>query len=147
MTRKQQRISAILLVLFGASIAVSLSLMALKENVTYFYYPSDIFEEKKEIPRDKNFRMGGLVVEGSISKSGTITNFVITDTVHTISMSYEGILPDLFREEQGIIATGQLNDDGIFVADTLLAKHDENYMPPEIAKALEKVKRSDKTSP
>ena len=142
MTRKQQRIFAVIMILLGTGIATGLSLMALKENITYFYYPSDIFEEQKTIPHDKNFRMGGLVVEGSIQKSGTITDFVITDTVHTLPVTYAGILPDLFREGQGIIATGRLNKDGVFVADTLLAKHDENYMPPEVAKALEKVKKN-----
>ncbi len=143
MTRKQQRIFAIVLVLLGAATAVGLSLLALKENVTYFYYPSDIAEEKKEIPRNRDFRMGGLVVDGSVEKSGEVTRFIITDTVHTLTVTYTGILPDLFREGQGIIATGRMNAEGIFAAETLLAKHDENYMPPEVAKALEKAKEKE----
>ncbi len=143
MTRKQQRIFAIVLVLLGAATAVGLSLLALKENVTYFYYPSDIAEEKKEIPRNRDFRMGGLVVDGSVEKSGEVTRFIITDTVHNLSVTYTGILPDLFREGQGVIATGRMNAEGIFAAETLLAKHDENYMPPEVAKALEKAKEKE----
>ncbi len=147
MTRKQQRIYSIILIVFGIGIATTLSLMAMEENITYFYTPSDIFEDENLPPQDKAFRLGGLVAEGSLSRNGAIITFIVTDNAHQLSVAYEGITPDLFREGQGIIATGNLNPEGVFVADSLLAKHDENYMPPEVAKALEEVHGSDKTAP
>lgn len=139
MTRKQQRIYAIVLVLIGLSLASGLTLFALRDNVTYFYAPADIVgEHPKKINKDRPFRLGGLVVYGTTEKQGSLLRFVVTDYIEDITVEYNGIAPALFREGQGVIATGRLRDDGVFGADQLLAKHDEKYMPPEVAKALEK---------
>ncbi|MDH5722694.1 MAG: cytochrome c maturation protein CcmE [Alphaproteobacteria bacterium] len=134
MTRKQSRIFSVIIVLLGASMAVGLSLYALKDNVTYFYAPSDL---QKEIP-ERIFRLGGMVKDGSLRREGSVVHFTITDYKAEIRVIYDGIPPDLFREGQGVIATGKINENGMFIAQTLLAKHDENYMPPEVKKALEK---------
>jgi cytochrome c-type biogenesis protein CcmE len=96
----------------------------------------------QEAPRGRTFRVGGLVQEGSVKREGTKVNFVITDTAQTVNVRYEGILPDLFKEGKGVVAQGQLQG-GLFVAREVLAKHDENYMPPEAAEALEKAKKGD----
>ena len=138
MTRKQQRIYAVGLVLVGVIMAATLTLLALRDTVTFFYTPSDIVgPEPKYIMPDRPFRLGGLVVYGTVEKEGKIVRFTVTDNMHDIPVVYEGIPPNLFREGQGIVATGTMND-GTFKATQLLAKHDENYMPPEVAKALEK---------
>tara|TARA_B100001989_G_C24353669_1_gene370935 strand:+ start:212 stop:661 length:450 start_codon:yes stop_codon:yes gene_type:complete len=135
MTRKQQRIFSVIIVLIGASLAVGLSLYALRDNVTYFYSPADL---QDEIP-PRIFRLGGMVKDGSMRREGSIVYFTITDNKAEMKVLYDGIPPDLFREGQGVIATGKMNEDGnTFIAQTLLAKHDENYMPPEVKKALEK---------
>lgn len=146
MTRKQQRIFAVIIVLAGAAMATGLSLFALRDNVTFFYSPSDIIgESAKTAPPDNIFRLGGLVKENSVERDGTQITFIITDNKEDITITYTGLLPDLFREGQGIIATGKMDDNGTFMASRLLAKHDENYMPPEVARALDKTS-SDKTS-
>jgi cytochrome c-type biogenesis protein CcmE len=137
MTRKQQRIFAILIVLVGIGLAVTLSLFALRENVTYFHSPTEIYENHDLNIQGRVFRLGGLVAEGTVRREGTMTYFTVTDTIHSLPVQYEGLPPDLFREGQGVIATGRLDEEGIFHATRLLAKHDENYMPPEVAKALE----------
>jgi cytochrome c-type biogenesis protein CcmE len=100
-----------------------------------------------EAPRDRSFRVGGLVEEGSLhrEKDGVTAHFRITDTAQTISVTYTGLLPDLFKEGKGVVAEGRLNDSGVFVATQVLAKHDENYMPPEAASALEKAQKTQKT--
>ena len=134
MTRKQHRIFSVIIVLLGASVAVGLSLYALKDNVTYFHSPSDL---QDEIP-SRIFRLGGMVKDESMRRDGSLVHFTITDNNAEINALYDGIPPDLFREGQGVIATGKMNEQGIFIAQTLLAKHDENYMPPEVKKALEK---------
>lgn len=139
MTRKQQRIFSVIIVLIGASLAVGLSLYALKDNVTYFHSPSDLQEE---IP-SRVFRLGGMVKDGSMRRDGSLVHFTITDHKAEMNVIYDGIPPDLFREGQGVIATGKMNDSGIFLAQTLLAKHDENYMPPEVKKALEKTHKEE----
>ena len=137
MTRKQQRIYAIVLILIGVITATTLTLFALRDTVTFFYSPSDIIgPEAKNINSDRAFRLGGLVVYGTIERRGKLVNFVVTDNLYDINVIYEGIPPNLFTEGQGVIATGTMNEDGAFVATQLLAKHDENYMPPEVAKAL-----------
>lgn len=139
MTRKQQRIFAVIIVLAGAAMATGLSLFALRENVTFFYSPSDIIgENAKTAPPENIFRLGGLVKENSVTQNGTQITFAITDNKEDITITYTGLLPDLFREGQGIIATGKMDDKGGFAASRLLAKHDENYMPPEVARALDK---------
>lgn len=146
MTRKQQRIFAVLIVLAGAAMATGLSLFALRDNVTFFYSPSDIIgENAKTAPPENIFRLGGLVKENSVAREGTQITFAITDNKQDITVTYNGLLPDLFREGQGIIATGKMDNATHFTASRLLAKHDENYMPPEVARALDKTS-GDKTS-
>ena len=118
-------------------LAAGLALYALKDNVTFFYSPSEVYAFEKP---HRVFRLGGLVKNGSLEKrkDDLSVSFVITDNAKDITVFYKGILPDLFREGQGVVATGSLEKDGIFDATEILAKHDENYMPPEAAKALEK---------
>lgn len=137
MTRKQRRVTLILggLVLMG--IASTLVLSALRTQVTFFMSPSDVLQG---LPKPgTRFRLGGLVESGSYHKgTGTISTFRLTDGSKSLPVSYSGILPDLFKEGQGAVAEGQLAPDGVFTADTVLAKHDEKYMPPEVAAALKK---------
>jgi cytochrome c-type biogenesis protein CcmE len=120
----------------GIAIAAALTLRAFQENMMFFVEISDVADG--EYPRDRNFRVGGLVVDGSVRREpGELeVNFDLTDTQNELTVAYAGILPDLFREGQGIIAHGRLNGEGVFVADEVLAKHDENYMPPEVAESL-----------
>ena len=122
----------------GIFIAAALTLRAFEENMMFYIEISDVL--KGNTPKDRNFRVGGLVVENSvIRKPGELEmEFTVTDLDAELTILYSGILPDLFREGQGIIVHGQLNVDGNFVADTVLAKHDENYMPPEVAESLAK---------
>lgn len=117
-------------------VATALVLNALKSNLNYFYTPTQVVNH--EAPSNRNFRIGGLVQDGSLKRQsdGLTVNFLVTDTARTIPVSYKGILPDLFKEGKGVVAQGKLAADGHFVADQVLAKHDENYMPPEAAKAL-----------
>lgn len=139
MTRRQQRMLAVALVVAGFGIATALALRAFNENLLYFYSPTQV--AAGEAPDNRTFRVGGLVVTGSVEREpGSLeVRFTLTDNAHTVPVSYSGVLPDLFREGQGIIAHGQISPDGMFVADTVLAKHDENYMPPEVADALKQV--------
>lgn len=140
--KKRQRLYFVLFVLCALGGAVALSLYALRDNIAFFYSPRDIAAMKAasdpRMAEGKTFRLGGLVEEGSVVKSmqETKTSFVVTDGDATLQVHYTGILPDLFREGQGVVATGTLSADGSFTARELLAKHDENYMPPEVAKAL-----------
>lgn len=135
--RKKIMIGVIALVI-GISVAVTLALKAFQENLMYFFSPSEVIAG--EAPENRNFRIGGLVVEDSVvrDRDSLLVEFVLTDTVNQVKVSYDGILPDLFREGQGIVANGRLNGEGVFVASEVLAKHDENYMPPEVAEAMEK---------
>jgi cytochrome c-type biogenesis protein CcmE len=119
---------------------VALVLNAFQSNLVFFYSPSQIANQ--EAPKDRTFRVGGLVKEGSVQREGVKVSFVVTDTAQTVPVRYEGILPDLFKEGKGVVAQGQLRD-GVFVAREVLAKHDENYMPPEAAEALAKAKSGD----
>ena len=135
MTRKQRRGVLIATAVGILSVAVFLVLFALRDTIVFFHTPKEVVE--RQIPAGKRIRLGGLVAEGSLKRgAGTTVEFTITDTVKTIPVSYTGILPDLFREGQGVVAEGKLDAAGRFLADTVLAKHDENYMPPEVAKAL-----------
>jgi len=135
MTRKQRRATFIALSVGILSAAVFLVAVALRDTIVFFHTPKEVTE--KQIPAGKRIRLGGLVADGSVKRgAGTAVEFAITDTVKTISVSYTGLLPDLFREGQGVVAEGKLDPAGRFLADTVLAKHDENYMPPEVAKAL-----------
>mgnify|MGYP001025552193 CR=1 FL=1 len=138
MTRRGRRMMLVAVLLLGVGSAVALTLMALKENVSFFFSPTQV--ANGEAPRGYPFRVGGLVAEGSVQRASDSLNvrFVLTDGAHTVPVSYTGILPDLFREGQGIVARGRLQEDGLFVAEEVLAKHDENYMPPEVADALKK---------
>ena len=118
----------------------SLVLFALRDTIVFFHTPKEVAE--KQIPAGKRIRLGGLVADGSLKRGeGLTVTFAITDTAKTIPVSYTGILPDLFREGQGVVAEGKLDPAGRFHADTVLAKHDENYMPPEVAKALKATRR------
>ena len=135
MTRKQRRATLIVCAVAGLSGALILVLFALRSGVDYFYTPKRVAAH--EVGAGVSFRLGGLVATGSVKRGvGTAMTFDVTDNAATVSVVYEGILPELFREGQGIIAVGKLEPDGRFRATTVLAKHDENYMPPEVAKAL-----------
>ncbi len=140
---KAHRRNRLLLVLFLVAAvggATTFALMALNENINLFYTPEQI--ANGEAPVDRTIRAGGMVSEGSVirDEQSLKVSFVVSDMKDSaVTIEYEGILPDLFREGQGIIARGQLNDDGVFVAEEVLAKHDENYMPPEVAEALKEV--------
>lgn len=135
MTRKQRRSVLIGGCLAVLGLAVGLVLFALEDSIVFFYSPSDIVEKK--IKPGQRIRLGGLVEEGSVKRGeNTTIQFTVTDTAKTILVMYTGVLPDLFREGQGVVTEGKLGSDGVFVADSVLAKHDENYMPPEVADAL-----------
>ncbi|KAB2911624.1 MAG: cytochrome c maturation protein CcmE [Hyphomicrobiaceae bacterium] len=135
MTRKQRRAVLIAVGVAILGVAVFLVLFALRDTIVFFHTPRDVAE--KNIQPGKRIRLGGLVAQGSVKRGiGESVEFAITDTVKTITVRYTGILPDLFREGQGIVAEGMLDASGRFLADTVLAKHDETYMPPEVAKAL-----------
>lgn len=135
MTRKQKRA-----VLIGGGVAVLcasaiLVMFALKDSIVFFHTPSDVTENK--VDGKQRFRLGGLVAEGSVERGvGTKVKFAVTDTLATVPVTFDGILPDLFREGQGVVTEGRLDPNGTFLADSVLAKHDENYMPPEVAAAL-----------
>lgn len=137
MTRKQKRLLGIGAIGAVLVAAVALVAIALQDEIVFFYSPTDVIVEKK-IGAGQRFRIGGLVKDASLVKDGERVSFIVTDTQNEVSIEHTGILPDLFREGQGIIAEGMLGEDGVFTADTVLAKHDENYMPKEVADALKK---------
>ncbi len=141
--KRKNRLILVLLIIAGVGGAVALGLKALDQNLLYFFSPTQVMNG--EAPTEHSFRVGGLVVNGSVEREtdGLTSHFDLTDNLKTIAISYTGILPDLFREGQGIVATGKLdgsskNGNLHFVADQVLAKHDENYMPPEVQDALDK---------
>jgi cytochrome c-type biogenesis protein CcmE len=135
MTRKQRRGALIATAVGILSVAVFLVLFALRDTIVFFHTPKEVID--RQIPPGTRIRLGGLVAEASVKRGlGETVDFAITDTVKTIHVRYKGILPDLFREGQGVVAEGVLDASGRFLADTVLAKHDENYMPPEVAKSL-----------
>ncbi|MBX9913734.1 MAG: cytochrome c maturation protein CcmE [Pseudomonadaceae bacterium] len=133
---RKKRLLIILAILAGISIAVGLALSALQQNINLFYTPTQI--ANGDAPVETRIRAGGMVEKGSLKRSGDSLDveFVVTDFVKNVTIRYRGILPDLFREGQGIVALGKLNSDGVLIADEVLAKHDEKYMPPEVTKAL-----------
>jgi len=133
----KSRIVFLVFSLLSATVIIFLILKSLEENVVYFFSPSEIYD-KPNISLNKKIRIGGLVKEDSISKDQTSIKFIITDLKKEIIVSYSGSVPNLFSEGKGVIAEGELKDKKYFVADKILAKHDENYMPPEVAKVLEK---------
>ena len=139
MTPKRRRLWLLIGSLGTLAVAAALVLSALNDNLVFFYSPTQVAE--KNPGADRRFRLGGLVEAGSVQKDGQIVRFVVTDTHKTMAVVYRGMLPDLFREGQGVIAEGALGSDGVFVAREVLAKHDENYMPPEVAKALKEAGR------
>ncbi len=138
MTRKRRRLYIVVLGLSTLAVSAALVLTAFEDSIVFFYSPTDL--ATKDLPPDRRIRIGGIVVEDSVRKGpdGVTIEFRVTDIENTIRVSYRGILPDLFREGQGIVAGGKLGAGGVFVADEVLAKHDENYMPAEVADALKK---------
>jgi len=136
MTPRRQRLLTVALVLTGVALAVGLALQAFEENLLFFYSPSQVLAG--EAPEGRTFRLGGMVTDGSMYREpGELeVRFTVTDLQNSLTVYYEGILPDLFREGQGVIAYGTLQPDGSFRAEEVLAKHDENYMPPEVAEML-----------
>src|SRR5438552_15622186 len=138
MTPRQRRMTLVVGILAGASLAGALALSALRQNVTFFFEPTEV--AAGEVPAGERFRLGGVVTQGSLHRApGSLeVRFVVTDFSHDVPVSYTGVLPDLFREGAGVVAHGQMRHDGTFVADEVLAKHDEKYMPPEVARSLKK---------
>ena len=128
--------AAIALGVVALGIATALVLMAFEKNLVFFFTPSQV--AANEAPQGRTFRIGGMVLEGSVKREGVEVQFVVTDTAKHIPVVYRGPLPDLFREGKGVVAQGQLGADGVFRAREVLAKHDENYMPPEAAEAVQK---------
>ena len=138
MKPRTKRTLAIVGGLATLGVATALVLNAFQSNLVFFFSPTQV--ASNEAPKDRAFRVGGLVEEGSLQRDGLTVRFVVTDTAKTVPVTYSGMLPDLFQEGKGVVAQGKLGPDGIFHADQVLAKHDENYMPPEAAEALEKAK-------
>jgi len=148
--RKRQRLYIVLGGLALLGLAAALVLNALEDSVVFFHSPTMVKE--KSVPANQRFRLGGLVEEGSVAKAdgGVTTRFVVTDLSETVPVAYTGVLPDLFREGQGVVAEGKLDENGVFIAAEVLAKHDEQYMPPEVADALKasgQWKPAEKTKP
>ena len=143
MTPRRKRMITVAVLLVGMSITAILLISAFQQNLLYFYTPTQIANGEASI--DKGIRIGGLVKEGSLKRTdGTLDiSFLVTDKVNDIPVEYSGILPDLFREGQGIVARGKMNGNGVFIAEEILAKHDENYMPPEAQDALDAAKTID----
>jgi len=135
-TRKRRRLYAVLALVAGVGIAAALVLTAFSDNLVFFHSPTEVVQ--KHLPAGKRFRIGGLVEAGSLKRDGLNAEFVVTDLTERVTIRYTGMLPDLFRENQGIVADGRLNEQRQFIASEVLAKHDENYMPPEVAAALKK---------
>ncbi|HEU0276318.1 MAG TPA: cytochrome c maturation protein CcmE [Rhodanobacteraceae bacterium] len=135
MTKRRRRLVAVSSLLIGVAIATTFALTAFRNNVTFFYTPSDIHDH--DVPRNATMDLGGLVENGSIVRGqGMNISFVVTDCLSTIPVHYDGVLPDLFRDGQGVVATGRLDANGTFVASRILAKHDSRYMPESVAKKL-----------
>ena len=134
--KRRQWLIFVSILVIGVASAAALAFLAIGENMLYFFSPTQV--KAGELPEGRKIRVGGLVVDGSVKRAtGDLTvQFDLTDTAQSITVRYTGILPDLFREGQGIVAMGNVREDGVFVADEVLAKHDENYMPPEVAEAL-----------
>jgi len=134
--RSKRRLQALALGMLGLGVATALALTAFRDNLVFFYSPSDVAANHM-IP-GRSFRLGGMVEANSVKRQGQTVEFRVTDTARTIEVSYHGQLPDLFREGQGVVTEGTLGPDGTFIAREVLAKHDEKYMPPEVAKALQR---------
>ena len=145
MKPRQKRFALIAVGVITLAGAATLVLTAFEDNMVFFFSPSQV--AAREAPQGRTFRIGGMVEEGSLQRGadGTSVKFVVTDTVHTIPVTFRGALPDLFKEGKGVVAQGRLTEDGVFAASEVLAKHDENYMPPEAAHALEQAKKAQGT--
>jgi len=139
--RQKRRLMVVVLIVAGIGVATALTLTAFRQNMLYFITPSEV--KAGALPSDKRFRIGGLVVKDSVERDGVDVEFGLTDGNESVTVRYSGILPDLFREGQGIVALGVIRDNGMFHADEVLAKHDENYMPPEVADALKDAENVD----
>ena len=140
MKPRHKRIAAIALGVVALGIATALVLTAFQQNLVFFFTPSQV--AANEAPQGRTFRIGGMVLAGSVKREGVDVRFVVTDTAKSIPVVYSGALPDLFREGKGVVAQGQIGPDGVFRAREVLAKHDENYMPPEAAHAVEKAQKT-----
>ncbi|WP_223789515.1 cytochrome c maturation protein CcmE [Marinicella meishanensis] len=142
-TRKK-RLIMVLLVALGVSLATAIFLTAFKDNIMFFKSPTEVAAQ--DFPVNRNFRLGGMVKDGSMQRipDSLKVQFIVTDFAADVTVEYEGILPDLFREGQGVVTIGQMSEDDLFIAEEVLAKHDENYMPPEVADALEAAKPQSK---
>ncbi len=138
---RRQRLILILLMIAGVATAATFGLKAFNENLMYFFSTTEVAAGKA--PDNAKFRLGGMVVKGSIERpdNGLMVRFILTDYNKKVTVEYTGILPDLFREGQGIVANGRLNKNGVFIAEEVLAKHDENYMPPEVADSLKQAEQ------
>jgi cytochrome c-type biogenesis protein CcmE len=139
MKPRQKRAAIIVGCLGALGVAVALVLNAFNSNLVLFYTPTQVMAH--EAPQGKTFRIGGMVTTGSVARDGVTVRFTVTDTAKTVPVRFEGVLPDLFKEGKGVVAQGQLGNDGVFVAREVLAKHDENYMPPEAADAVKKAEQ------
>ncbi|MGV7235223.1 MAG: cytochrome c maturation protein CcmE [Nitrosomonadaceae bacterium] len=145
MKPRHKKLTIIIASVAALGLSAALVLDAFQSNLVFFFSPTQV--AANEAPQGKSFRIGGLVEEGSVKRQsdGVTVNFVVTDTAKVIPVVYTGILPDLFKEGKGVVAQGKLSSDGVFRADEVLAKHDENYMPPEAAAALEQASKSQET--
>ena len=140
MKRRHRRIAFIVIALACLGLAAYLAASAFRNNLVFFFSPTQV--AAKEAPVDRTFRIGGLVQEGSLKRDGLNVQFTVTDTAYNVPVVYNGILPDLFKEGRGCVAQGKISSDGVFHAEQVLAKHDENYMPPEAGAALDKAKHA-----
>jgi cytochrome c-type biogenesis protein CcmE len=144
-TRRRRRLWVLALGLLGLGVATALTLAAFEDHLVFFYTPTDL--ATKPVPRDRNLRVGGLVEQGSVARvaGSTEVRFNVTDLERSVPVTFSGVLPDLFREGQGVVANGRLGADGVFRASEVLARHDENYMPSEVAEALKRSGRWQET--
>lgn len=144
--RHRRRLTFVALILLGVGAAAALTLNAFRGNLVFFYGPSQLATAEKV--HERNLRLGGLVEQGSIKREddGLTVHFMVTDNVKSVPVIYKGILPGLFREGQGVVTQGKLNREGVFMADEVLAKHDETYMPPEVAEMLKQVETSEQAA-
>ena len=136
MTPRQRRLTLVVVIVCGVGLAGALALRAFRENVMFYFDPTKV--AAGQVKPGERFRLGGMVVKGSVQRTaGTLNvHFVVTDFAHSVPVTYSNVLPDLFREGAGVVALGRMNGSGVFVADEVLAKHDEKYMPPEVARSL-----------
>ena len=137
--KKQRRLAFAITLLLAGGGAAALAVYALQDNILFFYSPSDIAAHPEKVPEGRAFRIGGLVEKGSVKRDqGLEVHFVVTDGKNAVPVDYSGVLPDLFREGQGVVAMGTRNSNGVFLAREVLAKHDEKYLPPEVVDALKR---------